>query len=136
MAQTTKDHQRIRELTALAEVSRVEFSKAMLGLQESTKLGRRVEATFRDNLFAWMGSAAAVGLLVAQFPFRKRKLVSSNHASAETPVAKSAGWLAIVGVLFQLFRPILQRLLADQVKTFAANRFSQGTRHRPVATDF
>lgn len=130
MAKTTENAQRLRELTSLAENSRISISKAVQDLQQSTQMGHRVEASFRENIYAWMGAAAVVGLVLARLPSRKKKGFLNKSSAEEMPVAKSAGWLALLGVIFQIFRPILQKILAEQVQSFAANKFAKESPRR------
>lgn len=120
MAQAELYSDRLKQLSDRAAASRQAFTEAGRSLQSSADLGQRLQNSFQKNITAWLGSAAVVGWVLSKLPARKKKIYAgkgSHTASATTEAVKGGVFISILGIVFKLVQPLLQKLLVQQLGT-------------------
>lgn len=127
MAEAESYSERLKLLSERAAASRQALAQAGHSLQASAHIGRRVQTSIRGNLTAWLGSAALVGWVLSKLPARKKK-VYVHSAGGTAEAAKGGLFVAGLGLVFQLVRPLLQKMLVEQVGAYAEKRFAHRVR--------
>ena len=122
-----KDRAAIKSDIAL---SRDRMARELNGLRYELDFPRKLKNSFRDQPAIWIGALAAVGLLVAFAPARKKKVYirAKNNSKENGKGLLEAG--ALVGVLkfaATLLRPALMKFVTSKITSYSRTR-SQTTR--------
>jgi hypothetical protein len=122
-----KDRAAIKSDIAL---SRDRMARELSGLRYELNIPRKIKNSFRDQPAIWIGALAAVGLLTAIAPARKKKVYirAKNNSKENGKGLLEAG--ALVGVLkfaATLLRPALMKFLTSKITGYSRRR-SQATR--------
>jgi hypothetical protein len=122
-----KDRAAIKSDIAL---SRDRMARELSGLRYELDFPRKIKNSFRDQPAIWIGALAAVGLLTAIAPARKKKVYirAKNNSKENGKGLLEAG--ALVGVLkfaATLLRPALMKFLTSKITGYSRRR-SQATR--------
>jgi hypothetical protein len=118
MAEAEYHSERLKRLSERAAASRQALSQAGRHLQNSTDLGSRVRSSMQGHLATWVGSAAVIGWVLSRLPARKKKIyVNTGHAASVGPqtAAKSGLFVAIIGLVFKLVQPLLQKIVLEKI---------------------
>ncbi len=119
---TRKDRAAIKNDIAL---SRERMGREISGLRYELDIPRKLKNSFRDQPAIWIGALAAVGLLIAIAPARKKKVyVQAKDNSKENGKGLlEAG--ALVGVLkfaATLLRPALMKFVTSKLTGYSRTR--------------
>jgi hypothetical protein len=122
-----KDRAAIKSDIAL---SRDRMGRELNGLRYELDFPRKLKNSFRDSPAIWIGALAAVGLLVAVAPARKKKVYirAKDNSKENGKGLLEAG--ALVGVLkfaATLLRPALMKFVTSKITGYSRTR-SQATR--------
>ena len=122
-----KDRAAIKSDIAL---SRDRMARELSGLRYELDIPRKIKNSFRDQTTIWVGALAAVGLLIAIAPARKRKVYvrAKDNSKENGKGLLEAG--ALVGVMkfaATLLRPALVKFVTSRITGYSRTR-SQATR--------
>ena len=85
MAKPTDRKELIGELAA----SRAALTRCTTALRHDLDFGAKLKRGFHDNLGAWLGGAAVLGLFISRLPFGRRKVVGRGPAIRPETAAKA-----------------------------------------------
>ncbi len=122
-----KDRAAIKSDIAL---SRDRMARELSGLRYELDIPRKIKNSFRDQTAIWIGALAAVGLLIAIAPARKKKVYvrAKDNSKENGKGLLEAG--ALVGVMkfaATLLRPALVKFVTSRITGYSRTR-SQATR--------
>jgi hypothetical protein len=107
------------ELIADLAAVRRRADRSTLAIRESLDVPARVRRSVSHNLFAWLGCAALLGVVVAKLPPRTRKvLVDQDGKRVRSNVAKSGLLLTVATVAFNAARPLLLKIAIERLQPF------------------
>ena len=108
-------------LIAQLATHRTHLSHSARGVEESLRVGRRIQSSFARHRAVWLAGAAFAGLALTRF--RPRKSARSRPVAGMLQGTRSAGfaWPAMK-LLFDIARPTLISLLTARLADFAADR--------------
>ena len=115
-----KDRAAIKSDIAL---SRDRLGRELNGLRYELDFPRKVKNSFREQPTIWIGAIAAIGLLIAVTPARRKKVYvrSKENAKENGKGLLQAG--ALVGILkfaATLLRPTLIKFVASKLSGYSA----------------
>jgi hypothetical protein len=122
-----KDRAAIKSDIAL---SRDRMGREISGLRYELDIPRKLKNSFRNQPAIWIGALAAMGLLIAVAPARKKKVYvrAKDNSKENGKGLLEAG--ALVGVLkfaATLLRPALMKFVTSRITGYSRTR-SQATR--------
>jgi hypothetical protein len=122
-----KDRAAIKSDIAL---SRDRMGREISGLRYELDIPRKLKNSFRNQPAIWIGALAALGLLIAVSPARKKKVYvrAKDNSKENGKGLLEAG--ALVGVLkfaATLLRPALMKFVTSRITGYSRTR-SQATR--------
>ena len=122
-----KDRAAIKSDIAL---SRDRMGREISGLRYELDIPRKLKNSFRNQPAIWIGALAAMGLLIAVSPARKKKVYvrAKDNSKENGKGLLEAG--ALVGVLkfaATLLRPALMKFVTSRITGYSRTR-SQATR--------
>lgn len=117
-----KDRAAIKSDIAL---SRDRMARELTGLRYELDIPRKIKNSFRDQTTIWIGALAAVGLLIAVAPARKKKVYvrAKDNSEENGKGLLEAG--ALVGVLkfgATLLRPALVKFVTSRITGYSRTR--------------
>lgn len=117
-----KDRAAIKSDIAL---SRDRMARELSGLRYELDISRKIKNSFRDQTAVWIGALAAVGLLIAIAPARRKKvyLRAKDNSKENGKGLWEAG--ALVGVLkfaATLLRPALVKFVTSRITGYSRTR--------------
>ena len=117
-----KDRAAIKSDIAL---SRERMGREISGLRYELDFPRKLKNSFRDQPAIWVGALAAVGLLIAIAPARKKKVYvrAKDNSKENGKGLLEAG--ALVGVLkfaATLLRPALMKFVTGKITGYSRTR--------------
>ena len=132
MAEAEFKSERLRRLSERAAETRLALSVAGRHLRSSTNLGQRMQTSIRGNLMTWISSAAVVGWVLARLPSRKKKIYIDKATNTVTTAGAAKGGLllAVLGIVFKVASPFLQKMLVEQMGVLAEKHFVKRPKNR------
>lgn len=113
------DSNQIKDLIQRAEASRESLTRAGENFKAAANIGSRLRVSMSENGGVWIVSAGVVGVLFGKL-FSHKKVAYVNKKTGTTEAAAKGGmFVAGLGLVFQLARPILQKLLIDQLGIYS-----------------
>lgn len=105
------------ELIAQLSRARAGLDRASAQVREAVDVPRRLRRSVANNMFLWLGGAALVGVVIAKLPRRTQKvLVDAEGQRVDAGgVAKTGLLLAVAKIAFDVARPTLLKLAAEQL---------------------
>jgi hypothetical protein len=123
MAEKSGRNKSIDELKAEITQSRERVSRDLRGLQYELDFPAKFRRSFRKQTGSWIGAAAAVGVLVALAPMRKKKIYvdAKTGGRSKKKLVETGFALAVLKLAANMARPAIVE--------FVKNRFTDfGTR--------
>jgi hypothetical protein len=117
-----KDRAAIKSDIAL---SRDRMGRELNGLRYELDFRRKLKNSFRDQPAIWIGALAAVGLLIAVAPARKKKVYVHPKDNSEENGQGLLEAGALVGVLkfaATLLRPALMKFVTSKITGYSRTR--------------
>ena len=111
------------ELISELAWARAELARDVHDARNDLDLVARLKHSVAQRKTAWITGAAAVGWILSRLPGSKRKQPTPKALHVGDAVGNSgraAFWLAILGALFNLFKPVLTTLASHKISEMAA----------------
>jgi hypothetical protein len=125
MAEKSGRNKSIDELTEEIAQSRERVRRDLRGLQYELDFPAKFRKSFRQQTGSWIAAAAAVGVLVALAPMRKKKIYvdAKNSGKAKKKLVETGFALAVLKIAANMARPVIVEFLKNRLTHF-------GTRSR------
>ena len=123
MAQQSKVTGADRKAELISELAwaRAELARDVHEARNDLDLVARFKHSVAQRKTAWITGAAAVGWILSRLPGRKKKQPKALHVgNSAGNSGRAAFWLAILGALFNLFKPLLTTLASRKINEMAA----------------
>jgi len=106
------------ELIAALATARSRMIRSSGGVRHGLEAPQRVQRSISKHLVWWAGGAVLLGVIVARWPRRPRKVViERGKKEIDTgSVAKGGMALAAVKLAFDLTRPLLMKIVMQKVR--------------------
>ena len=118
MAQQSKVTGADRKAELISELAR---ARDVHEARNDLDLVARFKHSVAQRKTAWITGAAAVGWILSRLPGRKKKQPKALHVgNSAGNSGRAAFWLAILGALFNLFKPLLTTLASRKINEMAA----------------
>jgi hypothetical protein len=122
------------ELIAALASARSRMIESSGGVRKGLDTPQRIRHSVSKHLAWWVGGAVLLGVVVARWPRRPRKVVI-EHGKKEVDtasVAKGGMALAAVKLAFDITRPLLMKIVMQKVRPMIEDWLirRQGTRGR------
>jgi hypothetical protein len=106
--------------------SRAAITRDTASIAEELNLVSKIRRSVTSRPLAWLGSAAALGYIIAGPKTRKAPAVATSKKGAESSKSAPAqkGWQGFFGALFQLAK-FLFPLLRPALSAYAAQRLGE-----------
>jgi hypothetical protein len=120
MAEKSGRNKSIDELTAEIAHSRERVSRDLRGLEYELDFPAKFRRSFRKQTGSWMTAAAAVGVLVALSPMRKKKIYVDAKSSRKTKkkLVETGFALAVLKIAANLARPVIVDFIKNRLTDF------------------
>jgi hypothetical protein len=121
MAEESARNKSIGELTAEIAQTRERLGRDLRGLQYELDFPAKFRRSFRKQTVSWMSAAAAVGVLAALAPMRKKKIyvdAKSGHKS-QKKLVETGFALAVLKIAANMVRPVIVEFVKNRLTGFA-----------------
>ncbi len=124
-----KDKRKIELIGELAR-ARSHLSVNFQALRRDLEFSTRAKQAFKRSPLPWLGGAAFIGLLVAKFPRRAKKItvVRKGGEAAVEKAGKFGLALGAMKIAFDLARPALTAWLTTRVSEYRTGTPARGGR--------
>lgn len=115
------------ELIAAIAQARTRLDRSAGAIRDTLDVPARMRRSVSQNLFAWLGGAALIGVVLAKLPRRTRKVyVDAEGARIRTAsVAKGGLMLAAAKIAFDAARPVLLKLAMERLQPMIEQMFAR-----------
>ncbi|MEI6560997.1 MAG: hypothetical protein WCO68_02815 [Verrucomicrobiota bacterium] len=125
MAQPSKVTGADRKAELISELAwaRAELARDVHDARNDLDLVARFKHSVAQRKTAWITGAAAVGWILSRLPGRKKKQPAPkalHMGDSAGHSGRAAFWLALLGALFNLFKPLLTTLASHKINELAA----------------
>ena len=118
MAQQSKVTRADRKAELITELAwaRADLARSAHDARHDLDLVARFKHSVTQRKTVWITGAAAVGWILSRLPGRKKKLPKAPHQeNSVMNSGRAAFWLAVLGGLFNLFKPVLSTLASHKI---------------------
>ena len=120
MAQQSEVTRADRKAELISELAwaRAEMARDVHEARNDLDLVARFRHSVAHRRTAWITGAAAVGWILSRLPGRKKRQPAAKAlhvGEAAGSSGRAAFWLAILGALFNLFKPVLTKLASHKI---------------------
>ncbi|PYI43974.1 MAG: hypothetical protein DMF12_01785 [Verrucomicrobia bacterium] len=121
MAEKSGRNKSIDELTTEIAESRERVRRDLRGLQYELDFPAKFRRSFRKQTVSWMSAAAAVGVLVALAPMRKKKIYvdAKGARKSQKKLVETGFALAVLKIVANMVRPVIVEFLKNRLTGFA-----------------
>ena len=121
MAEKSGRNKSIDELTTEIAESRERVRRDLRGLQYELDFPAKFRRSFRKQTVSWMSAAAAVGVLVALAPMRKKKIYvdAKGARKSQKKLVETGFALAVLKIAANMVRPVIVEFLKNRLTGFA-----------------
>src|SRR5215470_20664 len=118
MAQNSES---INELKSEIAGSRERLTRELQGLQYELDFPAKFRRSFRKQTVSWMSAAAAVGVLVALAPMRKKKIYvdTKSGRKSQKKLVETGFALAVLKIAANMVRPVIVEFVKNRLTGFA-----------------
>src|SRR5213593_3983806 len=111
----------INELKTEIAGSRERLSRELQGLRYELDFPAKFRRSFRKQTVSWMSAAAAVGVLVALAPMRKKKIYvdAKGARKSQKKLVETGFALAVLKIAANMVRPVIVEFLKNRLTGFA-----------------
>ena len=111
----------IEELRAEIAASRERVGRDLCGLRHELDVPAKFRRSFRKQTVSWMSAAAAVGVLVALAPMRKKKIYvdAKGARKSQKKLVETGFTLAVLKIAANMVRPVIVEFLKNRLRGFA-----------------
>jgi len=125
MAQPSKVTKADRKAELISELAwaRAELVRDMHDARNDLDLVARFKHSVAQRKTAWITGAAAVGWILSRLPGRKKKQPAPkalHRGDSSENSGRAAFWLAVLGAVINLFKPVLATLASRKINELAA----------------
>ena len=106
------------ELISELAWARAEMARDVQETRKDLDLAARFRHSVAHRKTAWMTGAAVAGWILSRLPGRKKKqpVPKAPHGGdAAGSSGRAAFWLAVLGAVFNLFKPVLTKLASQKI---------------------
>jgi hypothetical protein len=120
MAENSGRNKSIDELKAEIAGSRERVGRDLRGLHYELDFPAKFRRSFREQTVPWVSAAAAVGVLIALAPMRKKKIYVDAKGKRESTkkLAETGVALAALKVVASLVRPVIVEFVKNRLTDF------------------
>jgi hypothetical protein len=120
MAENSGRNKSIDELKAEIAGSRERVGRDLRGLHYELDFPAKFRRSFREQTVSWVSAAAAVGVLIALAPMRKKKIYVDAKGKRESTkkLAETGVALAALKVVASLVRPVIVEFVKNRLTDF------------------
>jgi hypothetical protein len=120
MAENSGRNKSIDELKAEIAGSRERVGRDLRGLHYELDFPAKFRRSFREQTVPWVSAAAAVGVLIALAPMRKKKIYVDAKGKRESTkkLAETGVALAALKVVASLARPVIVEFVKNRLTDF------------------
>jgi hypothetical protein len=124
MAEESGHNKSIDELRAEIAGSRERVGRDLRGLGYEVDFPAKFRRSFRAQTVSWISAAAAVGVLIALAPMRRKKIYvdARNSRKSQKKLVETGFALAALKVVANLARPVIVEFVKNRLTNFAAKR--------------
>jgi hypothetical protein len=121
MAEKSGRNKSIDELTAEIAQSRERVARDLRGLHYELDFPAKFRRSFRKQTVSWVSAAAAVGVLVALAPTRKKKIYvdAKGARKSQKKLVETGFALAVLKIAANMVRPVIVEFLKNRLTGFA-----------------
>src|SRR2546422_11661216 len=121
MAEKSGRNKSIDELTAEIAQSRGRVSRDLRGLHYELDFPAKFRRSFREQTVSWLTTAAAVGVLIALAPMRKKKIYvdAKGARKSQKKLLETGLALVMVKIAANMVRPVIVEFLKNRLTGFA-----------------
>lgn len=115
-----KDRAAIKSDIAL---SRDRLGRELNGLRYELDFPRKIKNSFREQPAIWIGAIAAVGLLIAVAPSRRKKVYvrsNGNSKQSDKGLLQAGALVGILKIAATLLRPALIKFVTNKLGGYSA----------------
>ena len=122
MAEKSGRNKSIDELTTEIAESRERVRRDLRGLQYELDFPAKFRRSFREQTVSWLTTAAAVGVLIALAPMRKKKIYvdAKGGRKSQKKLLETGLALAMVKIAANLFRPVIVEFVKNRLSDFGS----------------
>jgi len=120
MAEKFGRNKSIDELTTEIAESRERVRRDLRGLQYELDFPAKFRRSFRKQTVSWMSAAAAVGVLVALAPVRKKKIYveAKSGRKSQKKLVETGFALAVLKIAANMVRPVIVEFVKNRLAGF------------------
>ena len=121
MAEKSGRNKSIDELTSEIAESRERVRRDLRGLHYELDFPAKFRRSFRKQTVSWMSAAAAVGVVVALAPMRKKKVYvdAKGGRKSQKKLVETGFGLAVLKIAANMVRPVIVEFLKNRLRGFA-----------------
>ena len=121
MAEKSGRNKSVDELRAEIAGSRERVGRDLRGLRHELDLPAKFRRSFREQTVSWVSAAAAVGVLIALAPMRKKKIYVDAKSSrkSQKKLVETGFALAALKVVASVARPVIVEFVKNRLTDFA-----------------
>jgi hypothetical protein len=121
MVEKSGRNKSIDELTSEIAESRERVRRDLRGLHYELDFPAKFRRSFRKQTVSWMSAAAAVGVLVALAPMRKKKIYvdAKGARKSQKKLVETGFTLAVLKIAANMVRPVIVEFLKNRLRGFA-----------------
>jgi hypothetical protein len=121
MAEESGRNKSIDELTTEIAESRERVRRDLRGLQYELDFPAKFRRSFRKQTVSWMSAAAAVGVLVALAPIRKKRIYvdAKSGRKSQKKLVETGFALAVLKIVANMVRPVIIEFVKNRLTGFA-----------------
>jgi hypothetical protein len=120
MAEKSGRNESIDELTAEIARSRERLASDLRGLHYELDFPAKFRRSFREQTVSWLTAAAAVGVLIALAPMRKKKIYvdAKNSSKTKKKLVETGFALGALKIAASLVRPVIVEFVKNRLTDF------------------
>lgn len=116
------------ELSAELDRARAKLSRNMAEFRRDIDVPAHVSKAVRQNKTLWLSGAAALGLIIAKLPSRKKKVYVDSRTNKKVKEAEKASMvLALAKLAFSAAKPMLMGIATKKLAEAARRRGGGGS---------
>jgi len=108
------------ELAAELDRARAKLSRNMAEFRRDIDVPSHLNKAVRQNKTLWLSGAAALGLVIAKLPSRKKKVYVDSKTNKKVKEAEKAGLaLALAKLAFSAAKPVIMGIATKKIAEVA-----------------
>jgi hypothetical protein len=122
MAEKSRKNESLREVRQRVERSREELGRDLSGLRYELDFPLKIRRSFQSKTVVWIAAAAAVGLIFAVLPSRRKKIYveGKRRRKGKETLVEAGVLLSAVKIAANLLKPVIVSYAVQKMKSFGS----------------